>query len=180
MGEPSRNWADTGGRPSVRYPHARTHTHTRSRRTHAPARARQQTVRTRRDQSSRMRTGRCDGSCSACTHDRGRDRAGQLDTAPRRRCGPDAREPVRGRPPPCRVTYSSSAVWCVRVSVSVLYCPSAGLGFPRGACEKARQIRHGPHVMDVKKRYIWSDRETEHFIRLIIDMGMTNMLDSKR
>ncbi|XP_022169723.1 uncharacterized protein LOC111033341 [Myzus persicae] len=34
--------------------------------------------------------------------------------------------------------------------------------------------------MDVKKRYIWSDRETEHFIRLIIDMGMTNMLDSKR
>lgn len=34
--------------------------------------------------------------------------------------------------------------------------------------------------MDVKKRYIWSDRETEHFIRLIIDMEMTNMLDSKR
>ncbi|XP_050534981.1 uncharacterized protein LOC126901999 [Daktulosphaira vitifoliae] len=35
-------------------------------------------------------------------------------------------------------------------------------------------------MQDVKKRYIWSDRETEHFIRLIIDMGMTNMLDSKR
>lgn len=35
-------------------------------------------------------------------------------------------------------------------------------------------------LLEVKKRYIWSDRETEHFIRLIIDMGMTNMLDSKR
>jgi len=35
-------------------------------------------------------------------------------------------------------------------------------------------------IMDAKKRYIWSDRETEHFIRLIIEMGMTNMLDSKR
>lgn len=34
--------------------------------------------------------------------------------------------------------------------------------------------------VDVKKRYIWSDRETEHFIRLIIEMGMTNMLDGKR
>lgn len=33
---------------------------------------------------------------------------------------------------------------------------------------------------EVRKRYIWSDRETEHFIRLIIEMGMTNMLDSKR
>lgn len=59
---------------------------------------------------------------------------------------------------------------CARLSVSVLF-------FARGAREKARQK---PPEMDVKKRYIWSDRETEHFIRLIIDMGMTNMLDSKR
>lgn len=56
-------------RPAVRPSGTHTHTRARSRRTHAPARARRQTVRTRRDQSSRMRTGRCggDGSCSACT-----------------------------------------------------------------------------------------------------------------
>jgi len=96
----SRNWADTSGRP-VR---AHTHTHTH-RRTHArgPADA---VVRTRRDQSSRMRTSRpANGSCSACTRPGPGPSRPARYRAPRRRCGPHAREPVRGRPPPCRVTY---------------------------------------------------------------------------
>lgn len=81
-----------------------THTHTQ-RRTHArvPADA---VVRTRRDQSSRMRTFRPpNGSCSACTRPGPGPSRPARYRAPRRRCGPHAREPVRGRPPPCRVTY---------------------------------------------------------------------------
>lgn len=97
----SRNWADTSGRP------VRTHTHTYTR----------GDARTRADRQTRSyvrggtRARACapfrppNGSCSACTRPGPGPSRPARYRAPRRRCGPHAREPVRGRPPPCRVTY---------------------------------------------------------------------------
>lgn len=94
-----------------------------------------------------------------------------------------------------RVALRTTVFFSARAFVGALVCPSAGPGFCDRAGPVKKPAKRGTRiagdrtpcdtdrrlvVMEVKKRYIWSDRETEHFIRLIIDMGMTNMLDSKR